>query len=617
MCGVAGIIKFSGEIVCQDELSYMGSAMAHRGPDGEGFYINGNIGLAHRRLAIIDPDEGHQPYIDEESGLVLVYNGEIYNYVELREELKNEFIFKTSSDTEVLIKSFAKWGIACLEKLRGMFVFALYDIRRKKLYIVRDRLGIKPLYFCKNKNNDFYFASELSSIKISGMNKIDITSVADYFRWQYVPTPKSIYKGVYKLEPGHYIELDTASGGIKKECYWKLKLNVNDSHSEEEWLDKLNNELYEIIRMYVRSDVPFGAFLSGGVDSSLITALMSSHLNMPVKTFTIGFDEHKHSELPFAREAAMITGSDHFQKIVTSQAAIEIIEKIVKHFGEPFADSSAIPTYYVSQITAEKVKMVLSGDGGDELFAGYWSYVTSFTDRLKQNIVLRKLLRKFLSVLPRSGIKSRLYWYSLTHLEKHLKQREIFTSDELAMLLGNSYDTDWPYTGVLCEVDRKCDFVSRFQYLDARTYMMDDVLTKVDRMSMANSLEVRVPLLDHKLVELAFQMPLSVKLRLINGKIRTKHILKRSAERFFTPEFLDRPKMGFGIPVVEWCQVDLKDYIIDSFADKDFSIFNYINYDYVQRIIKAFYSGRTDYAAKVWALLIFNIWIKSLNEKDF
>lgn len=614
MCGIAGIVNFNSKALEHGDLKFMAAAMAHRGPDGEGFFINENVGLTHRRLAIIDPLDGHQPFIDEESGLVVVYNGEIYNYIEIREELKNSYNFRTNSDTEVLIKAFAKWGISCLEKFRGMFAFALYDKSNQKILLVRDRLGIKPLYYCRNFNSNFFFASELSSLKVAGLNEIDTTSIADYFRWQYVPTPKSIYKNIYKLEPGHYIELDLCNGNLKKECYWKLKLNTVDTISEEEWLERLNNELDEVIRIYVRSDVPFGAFLSGGVDSSLITALMSRRLDIPVKTFSIGFDEKEHSELPYAGKAARILGCDHYEKVVSSKAAIDILEKIVRHFGEPFADSSAVPTWYVSQMTADKVKMVLSGDGGDELFGGYWSYLETFTED-RYPFIFRKYISNIISLIAKgSNYAERLAYYKLSSLERHIKQREIFNQEELSALLNYQPDTDWPYMDILSGVDKKFDNISRYQFLDVRSYMLDDILTKVDRMSMANSLEVRVPLLDHKIVELAFQMPLSVKLSLKDGRIRTKHILKRSAERFFTPEFLDRPKMGFGIPIVEWCQVDLKDNIEERFSDKNSAIYQFVNYIAVQTILNDFYSGKSSLVAKLWVLLMFDIWMKSIND---
>ncbi len=615
MCGIAGRINFNRQPVHRNMLMTMANAMAHRGPDGEGFYDDGCVGLAHRRLSIIDPEKGHQPFIDKSSGLALVCNGEIYNFLELRDELSGHCIFRTQSDTEVLLQAYAYWGIGCLDKLRGMFAFALHDSRRKKLYLVRDRLGIKPLYYYYKADSSLYFASELSALLAAEVpREIDGESVAGYFRWQYIPTPKSIYKNIYKLEPGHYLEIDLNSGNINNVCYWKLQPNPSNL-PEEVCLEQLNAELDNVLRIYVRSDVPFGAFLSGGVDSSLVTALMSRQLNEPAKTFSIGFNERNHSELPFAAKASKTIGTNHYEKIVSPKAALDVLVKLTRHFGEPFADSSAVPTYYVSQVTAGEVKMVLSGDGGDELFGGYWSYIKTFQD-MKYPIptFLRKTASNISSLAPQSKIGRSLGYIAMQPLERHIQQRQIFTLLELKELLNAECSTDWPYKVALSEIKNEIDDISCFQYLDLRTYLLDDILTKVDRMSMANSLEVRVPLLDHKIVELAFQLPLSAKLHCEGRQVRTKHLLKLSAERFFPSDFLDRPKMGFGIPIIEWCQNDLKENILDAFNNRNAPSYEWLNYNIVQKILNEFFSGRNNRAAHVWALLMFDIWMRNVHK---
>ncbi len=608
MCGIAGILSINAPPPKCDSLEAMIRAIAHRGPDGQGVHINGGVGLAHCRLAIIDPAEGQQPFVDDDTGLALTYNGEVYNYLEIRRELEGRHQFHTNSDTEVVVKAFDSWGIECLDRFRGMFAFAVHDRRNRQVFLVRDRLGIKPLFYHQERGR-FLFASELSAlVAVAGPLEIDPTSVAEYFRWQYVPTPKSIYKGVHKLEPGHFLRIDLVTGTVEKHCYWSPRC-APVSAPEPELLEQLNALLKDIVKIYTRSDVPFGAFLSGGVDSSLITALMSRQLTTPVRTFSIGFREEAHSELPFARVAAEILESDHFDKVLTPGNTATLLDSIASHFGEPFADSSAVPTWLVSELTAGKVKMVLSGDGGDELFGGYWSYVRTFRD-MQRRVPLR--LQQTLGPLAGmlTGIRGlgRYTDMFIPSLDRHLAQRDIFLCKEVRALLAHSCDTEWPWRDVLSQIPEHADDVARFQYLDLKTYLVDDILTKVDRMSMAHSLEVRVPLLDHKLVEFALAMPLEARLAWCNGQVRTKHLLKRSAERFFSPDFLNRPKMGFGIPILQWCQNELKERILDGYATPTAPAFNWLDFGAVHRILKQFYSGRTGLVAHVWALLMFSIW---------
>ncbi|MDD5680368.1 MAG: asparagine synthase (glutamine-hydrolyzing) [Candidatus Omnitrophica bacterium] len=592
MCGIAGIVNFDGGPASREHLEKMNAVSSHRGPDGNGIFCRDNIGIAHCRLAIIDPETGAQPLYNDDRTIALSYNGEVYNYVELRNELAGEFAFKTHSDTEVVLHAYEKWGMACLERFRGMFAFALYDSNKKALYIARDRAGIKPLFYYMSAEQ-FIFSSELVPIlKTSGIkHEISPESLSRFFRYQYVPTPASIYKDIYKLEPGCFLEVDVLKGKVTKHRYWDLKLEIFE-RSEPEWLERLNAVLDDTIRIYLRSDVPFGVFLSGGVDSSLVTALMAKHLEKPVRTFSIGFKEEAHSELQFAAEASRVMGTSHYEKIVTPELAEDILRKLVTHFGEPFADSSAIPTYYVSREAAGQVKMVLSGDGGDELFGGYNSYQTTFRDMNAHDMIY--------------------------HRRRYDAARQAFDDDSLRQLLS-------PDIPVAPSVDfkaniagRNVDPVTLFQAQDFKTYLVDDVLTKVDRMSMANSLEVRVPLLDHKIIETAFSLPLPLKIRFNkrNKRICTKYLLKKSASRFYAESFLARPKQGFGIPVAEWCRGPFMPLIESELRNRQNPVFEWLNFDYVQAMLDQFFSGRDGLAARIWFVFMFDLWRKHVHQSS-
>jgi len=614
MCGIAGIINFDGRPVERSDLETLNQGLVHRGPDGGGVYCEGNVGLAHRRLAIIDPAGGAQPFFNDDRQVVLTYNGEVYNYREIREELTPHFRFRTESDTEVVLRAYEKWGIECLQRFRGMFAFAVFDANRRKLYLVRDRLGIKPLYYCHLRDR-LAFCSELAPLLELGVpREIDPGGVAGYFRYQYVPTPGTIYKDVNKLEPGHFLEADIQRASVAKRQYWDLAPEVIEK-AEGDWLDELNTLLDNTVRIYVRSDVPFGAFLSGGVDSSLVTALMAGQLEEPVRTFSIGFYEREHSELPFAAEVSRTAKTRHHEKVVSPELAEDILSTIAVHFGEPFADSSAVPTYYVAREASQHVKMVLSGDGGDELFGGYWSYETAFLDYTNP---LHGVLSRLARCLAGCGVVPRVTRWGARHgmdpVQKHRSKRELFDDQSLAELLHPDVadrlpepSPDW--------LDPYVDPVTFFQSCDVKTYMLDDILTKVDRMSMANSLEVRVPLLDHKIAELAFSLPLLLKLRRngLGRKVRTKYLLKKSATRFFPENFLERPKKGFGIPVAEWCRGPLKPVIESGLRDPGNPVFEWVQFERVQAILDDIFAGSNVRVARVWALVMFDMWMKNVH----
>ena len=608
MCGIGGIILYNGERVRPEVLEAMGNAMAYRGPDGHGIFSEGGVGLCHRRLAIIDVEGGVQPMRDGD--LAIVYNGEVYNYQELQQEIGGEF--KTESDTEVVLRAYRKWGIDCLSHFMGMFAFALYDPAERKVFLARDRVGIKPLYYAHNHEH-LVFASELGALFRSGrvVPHVRPESVAEYLRHQYVPGARTFYSDAFKLLPGHYLELDIDTGRASTRCYWRLTAGIEE-RTEESWHEELDATLDTIMRMIVRSDVPFGCFLSGGTDSSLVAALMGRVLTEPVKTFTIGFAEEETSELPFAREAAERIGSDHWERVVSPVMAMDVIERLAGHFGEPFGDASAVPTWYVSREAAANVKMVLSGDGGDELFGGYTSYEQVFCKMQgPSHPLLMAILRRVARFVFFAGIRERLAARTITLRDCQDNARITFPDRDLKDLLQPGMPIP-PVFRPRFRLNGTIDPLTRFMAEDVLTYLVDDVLTKVDRMSMAHSLEVRVPLLDHTLVELAFRVPSSLKLRLdaASGEVVTKYLLKRSAARFFPDPFLVRPKMGFGIPVVQWCRGPLAKAISEELADSSHPVYTWLSFKGTAALLKDFYGPRPDYVARLWFVFMMAVWAR-------
>jgi asparagine synthase (glutamine-hydrolysing) len=616
MCGIVGTANLDGTPVDETDVAAANALLAHRGPDGEGLFLHENVCLAHRRLAIIDPRLGRQPFLSEDGQLALTYNGEIYNYVELRAELPPETRFATQSDTEVVLKSYQRWGMECLQRFRGMFAFALYDASNRRLFLVRDRVGIKPLYYCQSGRR-FAFASELAALLAFPWleRKIDTASVAQYFRYAYVPTPATIYRGIHRLEPGCYLSIDTATGAISMHRYWDLAVAVA-AGEEEARLERLNALLDDTIRLYVRSDVPFGSFLSGGVDSSLVTALMTRTLRDPVRTYSIGFRESPHSELGFAAEASRTVGTVHHERLLTPDLALQTLGRLAWHFGEPFGDSSSIPTYYVSREAAQHVKMVLSGDGGDELFGGYDSYRTAFADLSDPLYPAKRIVAGALRRMPVGDrLRTRLRRRAIGLLELQDSQRFIFDRNALqALLVAPDIPSPVRHRSAM---GADADVIAVLQAEDFKGYLPDDVLTKVDRMSMANSLEVRVPLLDHEIVEFAFALPLSLRLRGVRrgDRIETKHLLKRSAARFYPRQFLSRPKQGFGIPIVEWCVGPLRGLIVQRLTARRSALFDWVRREEVARLVAPLAAGRAEHVAKLWSLLMFDLWLTEVHQR--
>ncbi len=621
MCGIAGILSFDREqAVSEARVRTMCDAITYRGPDSDGFYVNGNVGLGMRRLRIIDLEGGKQPIFNEDGQIALVFNGEIYNYRELRPELEARgHTFRTHSDTETIVHLYEEEGEDCVRKLRGMFAFALWDNRQRKLFIARDRLGKKPLFYV-NDGKRFVFGSEIKCITALREHRLDmdVRTLDSYFSLGYIPSPHTIYKQVLQLPAAHTMTI--RDGTISTRRYWDVSSVAPSSDTREEVvIEKLTTLLKESVRLRLVSDVPFGAFLSGGVDSSLVVALMSSFMSEPVKTFTIGFEEKSRNEMEFARATARHFKTDHHEMLCRPDA-VGLCEKLVDHFDEPYADASAIPTFMVAKFAREKVTMTLSGDGGDELFAGYDHYL-----KTKQLALLRKVSLGTMPTLLRAGanvaglvsqpIAARAQWAAYRmNLPEEESLREgvsIFSHDLKTELLAGQVNEQ--LDGSMVELFRAAfaegkhfDSINRMLYVDLRTYLVDDILTKVDRMTMANSLESRVPLLDHVLVEYVFSLPSELKLK---GMVR-KYILKKTAARMLPEEILSRKKMGFGLPLREWFRGPLKAMTRDVLLGPAMSSSGLFERATIERMVVEHEQGTRHHEEHLWALMQFAMWMK-------
>ncbi|MGA3201664.1 MAG: asparagine synthase (glutamine-hydrolyzing), partial [Bryobacteraceae bacterium] len=566
MCGIAGIVSLEGKPVLEQELREMCAAIAHRGPDDDGFYCDGEVGLGMRRLSIIDLHSGRQPVRNEDGSVWVVFNGEIYNFQELRQQLESRgHVFITRTDTEVIVHLYEEYGRRCVEHLRGMFAFALWDGRRKLLLLARDRIGIKPLYFAE-AGGRILFASELKSIlQLPDVEReLNWSAVSHLFTFLTTPPAESIIEGVHKLEPGHLL---IAGPGLAPviERYWSLEFTPEYGRDEGYFVDRVRELLAESVQLHMVSDVPVGAFLSGGIDSSAIVATAAKLSPHPLQTFSIGFKEPDYNELGHAGVVAAQCGTDHHE-LTLGPDALDQMEDLAWHLDEPFGDSSAIPTYMVSKLASQKVKVVLSGDGGDELFGGYGKYVVEQRERRARFLPAgaRGLLGRIGRAIP-DGTRGRnfLRHHSLPGAQRYLDACTLFRHDEMQKLFLPEFSTllapfdPWRSKAAYLESGR--NWLSSLQELDINNYLPLDILTKVDRMSMAHSIETRVPLLDHKLVEFAATIPPEMNLR--GGT--TKYILKRAMRGILPDRIIDRPKQGFAIPLGYWFRGKLGSYVRD------------------------------------------------------
>ena len=624
MCGICGIVGLKNiEPISEAIINSMCQVMTHRGPDDKGVYCRDNVGLGMQRLSIIDLDGGRQPMANEDQTIWIVFNGEIYNYRQLRLHLEKQgHCFSTLSDTEVIIHLYEEFGENLFDLLDGIFAFAIWDSNERKLLLARDRLGIKPLYYTEVKG-ELIFGSELKVLLAHPQVKRDINLVSlnEYLSFEYVPTPNTILKDVKRLPPGHY--LIGNEHGILVRPYWELRLDQSENHPPVDWRDyakQFRFLLKETVQRELVSDVPVGIFLSGGIDSSSIAAFMVENYPGEVNSFSIGFTNKSFDESNYARLVANQLGTRHHEMIVSSRMVADLVPDITNYLDEPFGDSSFIPTFLVSKLAGQHVKVVLGGDGGDELFAGYptlmahrlietyeriipWSIrarlVPHLVDRLPvsfNNISLDFKLRRFLAGRGVSYEARHQRWLGSFYDE----DKALLLQDWVKPVVGNTYAV----AHKLMQESSTNIPLNKILFLDMKLYLEGDILFKVDRASMANSIEVRVPFLNREVVKFASQMPLNLKLHGLTGK----YILKKSMEPYLPKKVIHRPKKGFNMPVAHWISDELRELVEDMLSVDMLNKHNYFNYDYVKSLLDEHFAQRADHRKLLWTLLIFQLW---------
>jgi asparagine synthase (glutamine-hydrolysing) len=629
MCGIAGIMDSTGRRpIDSDLLRRMTDSIAHRGPDGSGFHLAPGIGLGHRRLAIIDVAGGQQPLFNEDGNIAITYNGEIYNYQELMAELiAKGHRFRTHSDTEVVVHAWEEWGADCLRRFRGMFAFALWDERQEVLFLARDRLGKKPLYYARLDDGRVLFGSELKALLVCPdlRRDLDPTAIEDYFAYGYVPEGKSIYRGVGKLPPAHFLTVRRGRALPAPQAYWDLAFGATAKISEAQAAEELIAKLREAVRIRLISEVPLGAFLSGGVDSSAVVALMAGAID-PVNTFSIGFKQAAFDESAYAEQVANQYRTQHLGRIVDADD-FDFVGRLATIYDEPFADSSAIPTFRVCALARERVTVALSGDGGDELFAGYRRYRWHRHEERIRGVIPAGLRRAAFGALGR--VYPKLDW----------APRPFRAKATFAELAGDSLDGYFRNISMLNDEARAQLFtpgfkralqgyqakeqlarhfnaaptddpLSRVQYADIKTYLPGDILTKVDRASMASSLEVRAPFLDHRFAEWSAGLPSALKLR--DGE--AKHVLKSALGPLLPREILYRAKQGFSVPLAAWFRGPLRDRMRAELTGPRLRETGWFDDRHIGGAIEQHASGRRDHSQLLWSLLMFSSFLRDVHE---
>jgi asparagine synthase (glutamine-hydrolysing) len=619
MCGLTGIFEYQRPTeISKDLVRRMNETIVHRGPDDEGIFVGPGIGLGFRRLSIIDLSGGHQPISNEDGSIWVMLNGEIYNYPELRKEMLDKgHKLATRSDTETIVHLYEEYGEDCFARLRGMFAVVIWDSNQRKLLMARDRVGKKPLFYSADSKR-VLFGSELKALLAGDdlSRDMDPQALCDYFSFGYIPAPKTIYRSVRKVLPGHYITVSN-DGSLSEKSYWRLSFGETEDLSEADWCERIHHELCEATRIRLMSDVPLGAFLSGGLDSSAVVATMARLMNQPVTTCSIGFDVPEFDESKYARQVAEQFHTQHHEQVVQPDA-LAVVDKLAWHYDEPFADSSAIPTYYVSGIARKYVTVALGGDGGDENFAGYRRYQFDVMEnRVRARVpagirssIFGPLGRWYpaLAWAPRI-FRAKATFQSLSRnpLEGYFNSISIFRPGEKAKLFQKDFQNQlagYDSIEVLRHHYDRADTedpLSRIQYVDIKTYLPDDILTKVDRASMAVSLEVRAPLLDHKLMETVARIPSSLKLRGREGK----YIFKKAMEPELPHDILYRSKQGFAVPLAHWFRNELKDMAREAiFGVKD----GILDPKYLEKIWTEHQRGTFDRSAYLWSALMFRKW---------
>ncbi len=633
MCGIVGIFDVREQReISEPVLRAMNESQHHRGPDESGLHLEPGVGLGHKRLSIIDLTTGKQPLYNEDKSVVVVYNGEIYNFQSLRKRLESSgHIFQTQTDTEVVVHAWEEWGADCVQEFRGMFAFAIWDRNRQMLFLARDRLGIKPLYYATLPDGQLIFSSEMKALlKHPDLERrIDPLAMEEYFALGYVPEPRSILKSISKLSSGYSLAIERGKGIPTPVQYWDVDFCSPVAIAEQDAVDTLYETFADVVRMRMVADVPVGAFLSGGVDSSGVVAMMAKSSSQPINTCSISFGDPDFNESTYAENMAQRLSTNHFVEQVDPDD-FSLLDKLALIYDEPFADSSALPTYKVCQLARKHVKVALSGDGGDEVFAGYrrywWHMLEEPFRRLLPDMVRRPVfsfLGRFypkadwapqvfrakttFQAIARDDIEA--YFHSVSQSTDEMR-KSLFSAKMRADLQG--YEAHELFASHAKAVEG-ADPLAVVQYLDFKTYLVGDILTKVDRASMANSLEVRVPLLDHKLIEWAATLPRDLKMKHKDGK----HVLKKALEQDVPKDILYRKKMGFAVPISNWFRTDLRDHVRERLLKGSLPETGLFQMDYVAQLIARHQSGVSDFSSILWALLIFESFYRQvLNEPE-
>ncbi len=621
MCGLCGVFNFrKGVPVIPSSIEKMVNILRHRGPDESGLYCRGRIGLGSCRLSIIDLKKGHQPLHNEDNSIWIVCNGEIYNYLELRDELKKKgHTFYTKSDTEVIVHLYEKYGERCLDYLNGIFAFAIWNKRKKKLFLARDRLGVKPLFYYRDKDK-LIFASEIKAILQEPTLKREVNQEALYhfLSLNYIPSPLTIFKNIYSLPAGHMLMCSDKNFKVLK--YWDVSFEETYDLGKMEFIEQLKDYLDRSIKMQLISDVPIGAFLSGGIDSSTIVNFIRENSNEAIKTFNVRFQEPSYDESCYATQASKLFNTQHYEIFCKPQDYINFLPKIIRHADNLTTDVSMLPLYLVSQLASQHVKVVLSGDGADELFAGYSTYAAdklACLYRYLPGVVTTKLIPSLVSRLPLSSRKMSFEFkakrfiqgVNLSPEEAHYSWRTIFSEEEKKKLLvkdflNDSFRDTFQVYRKFYQDTYSWETLSRHQYADMKVWLVDSILAKVDSMSMANSLEVRVPFLDHRLVEFAAKIPAKLKL---NGLVN-KYILKRAMKDKLPSSILKRTKAGFDIPIGKWLRTDLKKLMTDILNKTTVDRVGYFNWEYIKKLMDDHSSLKRDNGFKLLGLIHFSLW---------
>lgn len=628
MCGIVGLFDTRGKKeIDRQLLGRMNQIQIHRGPDEGELYTEPGMGFGHRRLSIMDVSSGQQPLFNEDGSVVVVFNGEIYNFQELAKELAAlGHTFRTHCDTEVIVHAWEEWGEHCVDRFRGMFAFGLWDRNQETLFLARDRLGIKPLYYSLLEDGTFIFASELKALLAHPdfIRDMDPHAIEDYFAYGYIPEPRTIFRQAFKLSPAHTLKLQSGQSTPRISQYWDVPFTPHDSMSVSEAQEELIVRLRESVKIHLMTEVPLGAFLSGGVDSSAVVAMMANLMEEPVNTCSISFGDPAFNESQYAQKVADRYHTRHNVEQV-GQDDFDLIDKLACLYDEPFADSSAMPTYRVCELARKRVTVALSGDGGDENLAGYRRYRWHLYEERTRSMLplgLRKPLfgllgnlypkadwapkvlraKSTFEALARDSVEG--YFHSVSIMKDSMRQR-LFSASFNRSLQG------YQAVEVLRAHADKCpvqDPLSRVQYLDMKTYLVGDILTKVDRASMAHALEVRVPLLDHKLVEWISGLPVSFKLRGQEGK----YLFKRALEPYLPDDILYRDKMGFSVPLASWFRGPLRQRVNDALMGPILADTGIFNKSFLQEMLDQHQSGRRDYSAPLWTLLMFESFLRNV-----